>query len=77
MNDETYVELTDGSFEKRSSWENDNPMVAQIELLARKVEKQQKLLDLCLEAVERFGSNHQTSYDSFVQEFNRIKDEPV
>ena len=74
MNDETYEKLVE--------MEQGIPMIAKskdktledrISVLEKQCSKQQKLLDLCLEAVERFGSNHQTSYDSFVQEFNRIQ----
>ena len=74
MNDETYEQLRD--------MEQGIPMVAKskektledrITVLEGLCSKQQKLLDLCLEAVERFGANHQTSYDSFVQEYNRIQ----
>ena len=75
MNDETYDKLVE--------MEQGIPMVAKskdktledrISVLEKQCSKQQKLLDLCLEAVERFGSQHQTSYKSFLEEFHRIRD---
>jgi predicted nucleic acid-binding Zn-ribbon protein len=75
MNDETYEQLRD--------MEQGIPMVSKpkdtiesrISNLEGTISKQQKLIDLCLEAIERFGSNHQASYQSFVQEFDRINTE--
>ena len=73
MNDETYEQLKD--------MEQGIPMVAKpkdkieerISSLEATISTQSKLINLCLEAIERFGSNHQTSYQSFIQEFDRIK----
>ena len=75
MNDETYEQLKD--------MEQGIPMVAKpkdkfeerISSLESTISTQSKLINLCLEAIERFGSNHQTSYNSFVQEFDRINAE--
>lgn len=76
MNDETYDKLVD--------MEQGIPMVSKpkndaiedrISSLESTISKQEKLINLCLEAIERFGSNHQASYQSFVQEFDRIKND--
>ena len=74
MNDETYDKLVE--------MEQGIPMVAKskdktledrITVLENTILKQEQLIGLCLEAVERFGSQHQTSYQSFLDEFERIK----
>ena len=75
MNDETYDKLVE--------MEQGIPMVAKskdktledrITVLENTILKQEQLIGLCLEAVERFGSQHQTSYKSFLEEFQRIRD---
>lgn len=76
MNDETYEKMRD--MEQgipMVAKPKTNPMEDRISSLEATISKQSKLINLCLEAIERFGSNHQTSYQSFVQEFDRIKNE--
>tara|TARA_R110002020_G_scaffold438535_4_gene649009 strand:+ start:943 stop:1188 length:246 start_codon:yes stop_codon:yes gene_type:complete len=78
MNDETYKLPTN---EEIRDMEMGIPVIAKptntvedrITTLEATISKQTELINLCLEAIERFGSNHQTSYNSFIQEFDRIK----
>ena len=82
MNDETYEKLKEVGVQPQDDnylYENKAEMYAEnpIEHLFAIVERHRALLDLCLEAVERFGANHQASYKGFVKEFNRIKDKPL
>tara|TARA_Y100000593_G_C4250662_1_gene306997 strand:- start:215 stop:451 length:237 start_codon:yes stop_codon:yes gene_type:complete len=77
MNDETYEKLKDMELTQGV------PMVVKpkdtiedrIALMEKTISKQQELIDLCLTAVERFGSNSRASYQQFLDEFNRIKDD--
>ena len=76
MDDKTYEELKDMELTQGV------PMVVKpkssiedrMTALESTISMQQKLIDLCLDAVKRFGSNHQASYQQFLNEFARISD---
>ena len=52
-----------------------NTIEDRIALLESTISKQQKLINLCLEALERFGASHQASHQQFLDEFHRINAE--
>ena len=78
MNDETYEELRD-----IESGRLGVPMVAKpintiedrVSKLESTISKQDQLIRLCLDALERFGASHQASHQQFLDEFHRINDE--
>ena len=44
-------------------------------ILEATISKQDKLINLCLDALERFGASHQASHQQFLEEFDRINTE--
>ena len=75
MNDETYEDLRDMEMGVPVIAKPINTIEDRIAKLEFTISKQDKLIRLCLDALERFGASHQASHQQFLEEFDRLNTE--